>query len=420
MKHLELWSCLLGLLFFVSANAQDDRLLVGHPRPSYQDVKDVDAMAAALRKSLANQQRYSFSRGWWKWDRLRSRYVDEGRKDKNAAKILRAVFRGLILDWHQKLEAKGEGDLFYIFFTTNAGNKGRRAAEDGRTLVRDVHGGGYHGGWGGAARMRIYQELARANLLTAEEKARFQRIVYQSLEPKFLDFKKGSQQADNHAFGNAGGVALALKMFPNAPHAPAARAWVDRIWKHLADYGDWTEWTYYPYGPIFLHGLLDVAEATGRIESERELINAIGRRALFFNHGGGVKGTPNSGARVRKDLASAYADPWNIGYYNVETSSRDGHFWYRLAQHYKNPEYLWAAEQVALGGRPPSRQVPASYEQAFARRFQWFLDRNIVPRQPESQARVGLLSSLKPADPGAIVLECWPGCRQTVCRFLSV
>ena len=42
--------------------------------------------------------------------------------------------------------------------------------------------------------------------------------------------------------------------------------------------GDWTEWNYYPYGPIFLHGLIDIAEVTGRINSEKELINAVGNR----------------------------------------------------------------------------------------------------------------------------------------------
>jgi hypothetical protein len=42
---------------------------------------------------------------------------------------------------------------------------------------------------------------------------------------------------------------------------------------HLADFGDWKEWNYYPYGPIVLHGiptsLTDVAEATGRLDSDR-------------------------------------------------------------------------------------------------------------------------------------------------------
>ena len=385
--------------------SQAPELLVGHPRFSYEGVKDIDAMEKALHDSLLAHERYSFSRSWWQWDRLRARFVDGGRKDRNALRILRAVLRGLILDWYAKAEAKGEGDMFYIFFTTNSGNKVARKAEDGRALRRDFHGGGYHGGWGGASRMRIYEELSRQKMLTATEEKLFRKIVHQSLEPRFLDFKKGAQSANNHSYGNGGGVALALKLFPDAPQTEAARAWLDRIWASLSGFGDWKEWTYYPYGPIFLHGLLDVAEATGRIESDRVLINAVGHRALAFIHGGGVRGNPNSGARIRKDQSTVYADPWNVGYYNVETSSRDGNFWYRLAQHYKDPEYLWAAEQVALGGRAPGGDASPEYLDAYRRRFGWFIERGIEPGEPAGGASIGLLSPLKKKIPERIYLN---------------
>ncbi|MEM7147859.1 MAG: hypothetical protein AAF591_22340, partial [Verrucomicrobiota bacterium] len=66
-------------------------------------------MEDALRDMLAGQKKYSFSRGWWEWDRLRALYVDGGRRDKNSARILRAVLRGLILDQHTKPVEKGEG-----------------------------------------------------------------------------------------------------------------------------------------------------------------------------------------------------------------------------------------------------------------------------------------------------------------------
>mgnify|MGYP003298261173 CR=1 FL=1 len=148
-------------------------------------------MEAALRRSLGEAERYSFSRGWWKWDRLRARYVDGGRNDENAIRILRAVFRALILDWHARCEQRGEGDLFYIFFTTNSGNKVSRQAADGRTLKRDHHGGGYHGGWGGASRMRIYEELVRQNMLTEAEQARMKKIVHQSLSLRSSISKAG-------------------------------------------------------------------------------------------------------------------------------------------------------------------------------------------------------------------------------------
>jgi hypothetical protein len=179
------------------------------------------------------------------------------------------------------------------------------------------------------------------------------------------------------------------------PQAKEARAWLDRIWDHMADFGDWTEWNYYPYGPIFLHGLVDIAEATGRLELERGLIDSLGRRCLQFAHGNGVRGGPNCGIRQRTDFSAVYADPWNVGYYDVETSGRDAHFWYRMAQHYKNPQYLWAAEQVALGGRPPDGQVPPAYQAAYNKRFAWFLERGIEPKVPRMHAKVGLLSELK-------------------------
>ena len=315
-------------LALVSAQAkQDVNLLAIHPQYSYADVENIGELEGALREALGNLGGYSFSRGWWKWDRLRQRYVDGGRKEDNSTRSLRGVFRGLILDWYAKLEADGEEDMFYIYFTTNSGDKPKRNSADGRTLRRDYHGGGYHGGWGGACRMRIYEELVRQNMLTNTEQATMKKIVYQSLESRFLDFKRGSQHADNHSFGNGGGVALGIKLFPGAPQAKEARLWLDRVWNHMAEYGDWTEWNYYPYGPIFLHGMLDIAEATGRIDSESKLINSIGKRCLQFNHGGGVKGGPNCGIRQRNDWSSVYADPWNGGYYEVEPSSRDGNFW---------------------------------------------------------------------------------------------
>ena len=405
MKCLRL-AILIGVFFNNDCLFSEENILSGHPRESYSDVKNIDEMEAALRDSLASIERHSFSRGWWVWDRLRCRYVDGGRKDSSALRVLRAVFRGLLLDRHKKLEEKGEGDLLYIFYTSLTGDRKESTLNvNGRKVFRDVHGGGYHGGWGGAARMRIYEELSSQKMLSAEEEVRFEKIVKQSLEPRFIDFKKKAQSANNHSFGNAGGIALALDLFPDAPQADEARAWIDRIWKHLSEFGDWTEWNYYPYGPIFLHGLIDIAEITGRIDTEKELINAVGNRCLGFIHGGGVRGNPNCGSVVRDDLELVYKDPWNYGYYDVETSARDGHFWYRLAKHYKNPYYLWAAEQVSLGGRPLSGKVSKEYDSAYERRFAWFIERDIKPKIPEGGAKIGLLSSLKNKIPERLYLN---------------
>jgi hypothetical protein len=179
------WAEILPIVMIVlsppsqsKAAEQSEDVLAGHPRFSYEAVEGIDAMETALRESLTRQTRYSFSRGWWQWDRLRCRYVDGGRKDENALKVLRAVFRGLILDRHAALQAKGEGDLLYIFFTTLRGGQREEVLEiDHRQMLRDVHGGGTHGGWGGAARMRIYEELARQDMLTPEEKDRFREIA---------------------------------------------------------------------------------------------------------------------------------------------------------------------------------------------------------------------------------------------------
>ena len=405
MKCLRL-AILIGVFFNNDCLFSEENILSGHPRESYSDVKNIDEMEAALRDSLASIERHSFSRGWWVWDRLRCRYVDGGRKDSSALRVLRAVFRGLLLDRHKKLEEKGEGDLLYIFYTSLTGDRKESTLNvNGRKVFRDVHGGGYHGGWGGAARMRIYEELSSQKMLSAEEEVRFEGIVKQSLEPRFIDFKKKAQSANNHSFGNAGGIALALDLFPDAPQADEARAWIDRIWKHLSEFGDWTEWNYYPYGPIFLHGLIDIAEVTGRIDSEKELINAVGNRCLGFIHGGGVRGNPNCGSVVRDDLELVYKDPWNYGYYDVETSARDGHFWYRLAKHYMDPYYLWAAEQVSLGGRPLNGKVSKEYDSAYERRFAWFIERDIKPKIPEGGAKIGLLSSLKNKIPERLYLN---------------
>lgn len=78
------------------------------PRASCDDVEDIDAMAAAVRKS-----RPQMSRGGWQWDRLLSRYVDGGRKEKNALKILHAYFMS-ILDRYYEAEKAGHGHPVHV------------------------------------------------------------------------------------------------------------------------------------------------------------------------------------------------------------------------------------------------------------------------------------------------------------------
>ena len=392
----------------------EKEVLADHPRASYEDVEDIDAMAERIRRARPGQ---SWSREWWCWDRLLTRYIDHGRKDRNALKILRAVFVGGILDRYRALEAKGEGDLLHILFLTREYPRITKGYPrfrgplriGGRTVFRELHGGcGPHAGWGGAARMRIHEELARQNMLTQKEKGLFKSIVHQSFSERFIDFGK-APLSNNHAYGNVGGIALALKLFPDLPQATEARAWLGRVWGGLAELGDWKEWTYHPYGPIFLHGFVDFAE-NGRLETDRDLIYAIGRRCLGFVHGGGVRGNPNSGARTYFSLPEAddparkavYENPWQNGYY--PSGDRDGHFWYRMAKLFKDPQFLWAAEQVILGGRPPEAKVPAEYLEAYDERFRIFNHMGITPRVPKGKSAIGYLSPLKHKIPERLYL----------------
>lgn len=90
---------------------------------------------------------------------------------------------GLLFDIYHVQIMDGEERGRYVLHLLHhqqwqqGGNKVARKAEDGRNLRRDFHGGGYHGGWGGASRMRIYEELSRQKMLTAAEEALFRKLV---------------------------------------------------------------------------------------------------------------------------------------------------------------------------------------------------------------------------------------------------
>ena len=106
-------------------------------------------MAAAVRRA-----RPQMHRGGWEWDRLLSRYVDGGRDEAGALCILRAYFLS-ILDRYDEAVQRGEGDTFNLFPG--------------------------HGAWGSGGRMRIYEELSTQGLLTPHERAKYEKIVSQSL-----------------------------------------------------------------------------------------------------------------------------------------------------------------------------------------------------------------------------------------------
>jgi hypothetical protein len=353
--------------------AKDDPA-AGHPRPSYAGYSDVevDAMAVAVRES-----RPQMFRGGWQWDRLLSRFIDGGRQERNALKILQAYFLS-ILDRYHEAETNGEGDAFNLFPG--------------------------HGAWGSGGRLRIYEELVRQNMLTPKEQATFKQIINQSIRLGF-DYANIERSANNRPYGMNGGPAIAVRIFPDMPNAEAHRRWLDALWRELAEYGDTTETNYYPYGPLFLHGLLDMAEGMGKFSTERDFLCALARRYLDYVHGGGVRGNPNSCATVIRDRTRTYADPWNAEYYGGAEQVNDGHVWYRLARHFKDPEFLWASEQVCLGGRPPEGyKIPPEYLTAYNQRYAWFIERGIKPKVPPGRSKIGYYSPLKHKVPERLYL----------------
>ena len=77
---------------------------------SYQQFENIETAAELLRKQTAEAKTHSFSRGWFDWELLLRRYIDEGHRDHNALKMLSAYFRGLfsigITLWRPKGKVK--------------------------------------------------------------------------------------------------------------------------------------------------------------------------------------------------------------------------------------------------------------------------------------------------------------------------
>ncbi len=359
-----------GLVLFspiaASLVAEDRNLASGHPRPSYAEYVDreIRELAAAVRQS--QPQMY---RGGWEWDRLLSRYVDGGRKQENEVKIIRAYFLSMLDRYDAAIKA-GNGETFTLFQN--------------------------HRSWGSGGRMRIYAELVRQKAITSEQQGKFRKIVIQSLKTDFPDYSKIERGVNNRPYGINAGPALAVQMFPGEPNAIRHNRWLEALWRELTEYGDTTETNYYPYGPLFLHGLLDMAEGMGKLETERKFIYTLARRYLDYVHGGGVRGNPNSSANVIHDRTRAYNDPWNSEYYAGAERVNDGHVWYRFAKHFKDPEFLWASEQAVLGGRPPrGAKASPAYIKAYNDRYFWFVDRGIEPKVPAGGSKIGYYSPLK-------------------------
>ena len=127
------------------------------------------------------------------------RYIDEGRCDQNALKLLSAYFRGAVFDRYHALAVKGEDEMFYIFNTSM--DTTELTQDSGHKVFElNVHGGGGHGGWGSHARMLIYEELVKQEVLNRKEQILFEKIVVQSLSPKFLNFNRLERGANNRPY----------------------------------------------------------------------------------------------------------------------------------------------------------------------------------------------------------------------------
>ena len=140
--------------------------------------------------------------------------------------------------------------------------------------------------------------------------------------------------------------------------------------------------------------MLDIAVETGKINepADRALVYAIGKRYLGFVHGSGVRGNPNSSANVNANRPEIYSSPWDVTHYSGWDLIAD--YWYRMAREFKDPQFLWAAVQINLGGAPPNGRVPAEWQDAYNRRFEYFNKIGLKPECPQGKSSVSLLSPL--------------------------
>ena len=349
---------------------------LSHPLPNYSPFKEDEIRAFASEVRRSNPQ---IHRGGWEWDRLLSRYIDNNREEENALPILKAYFMSILDRYDQALKEGAQMTLFYN-----------------------------HKSWGSGGRMRIFSELVQQGVLSIEEQSQFKELVTESLRLDFPDYSALERGVNNRPYGINGGPALAVSIFPKHPHSIRHKPWLEALWRELVEYGDTTETNYYPYGPLYLQGLYDMAMGMGKFETEREFLYQHIRRYLSYVHGGGVRGTPNSGARINDQEGSRdrlYADPWNSRYLLDEASALDAHVWYLFAKEFRDPEFLWASEQASLGGRPPEEiSVPKEYLEAYRRRFGWFIKEGIEPKTPSGRSSIGYYSKHKHPKPERLFL----------------
>ena len=234
-------------------------------------------------------------------------------------------------------------------------------------------------------------------MLNRQEQTLFEKIVVQSLSPNFLDFNRLERGANNRPYKNTGGIAAAIRIFPQMPRVKELALWIDRQWRELAEHGDIFEVNHFPYGGLHLSGMFDIAAETGKIKEldNRELVYTIAKRYLLINHSMGVRGNPNSAAQANAhfSIREMFDDPWHAPYYG-DILIPD--FWYRLAQELRDSELLWAAVQTSIGPEPiinwNKHDMHRQWKAAYTKRFGWFIEHSIEPQIPQAGSAIAFLS----------------------------
>ena len=89
-----------------------------------------------------------------------------------------------------------------------------------------------------------------------------------------------------------------------------------------------------------------------------------------------------------------FDDPWHAPYYG-DILIPD--FWYRVAQEFRDSEFLWAAVQTSIGPEPiingnKHNNMHRQWKGAYTKRFGWFIEHGIEPQIPQAGSSIAFLS----------------------------
>jgi len=352
------------------------------PLTSYEGVGDIDKLAEQVRdyyhwRCRNHKDGWERSRDWFQWGLALAGYKAHGSLDHNLLVVLRGVMRGCYFDPYQNLVKMGTANKLYIF-----NHHGERDA--------GFIGGGSHGGWMLSGMLRCYVELVENDMLSTGEQALMAKLVAQSIEERFLDFSKLERGFNNRPYGNAAALAWAAKVFPDAPGMGRIRTYLDSQWREFTEYGDTTE-VNINYPALHIFGMLEFADAAGKFETDRELIHAFAKRNVRQRFGSGLFSGPNTAVHKgpRMTPIEVEANPWQHAAFDNMLVAAFSH----LAAEYRDPEFLWFAEQALLGGRgPEGMKLPSEYMRAYDDRFAALIDMGLKPMAPAGGAAIDVLS----------------------------